>query len=527
MATVQEDTGIQTARLSRLSVRIHQLAGIAAFTAIVTAAFAFGLHYQFNWGFREDFVFVDWYRDFLVNHQMSLWTLLSSQNPPHPIGSEALLSVGIFSLTGFSFTVLVIANFTLVALESLVLVLICVGEWKTRFAYILSFVTIPVLAFQPTQTNHLLWPFELGWFMITFLLIMNICLLECLRARGLLLVTLSCLVATFCSAHGVFLWVVAAAHCLLLRDVGRRFIWAAFLVAAFVVAVALVSDASDASVTWRQAVDIIKYFTDLYGSLFGTRNTYLLLPLGVTLLSMLALCCLALVRYPLGRIERTGLMLVLASFIFVAAFSLGRFKYGLPWVLDRFHAAPLLMPFGLGLALLSLRAVDRPIGPRAIALLPCVFLLASTITSAPYALQRARESQISRALAMRLSCTPGTDERLLIAANALQANVDMMRRDLPTIRPLCATAVPKEVDALLKFPEPYADMIVANPQAAKPLHALWDTYITHDDLMRAFPIADAQSTARLLAWARGNAQSGSEYDNGLLRDYESFFKHAN
>jgi hypothetical protein len=126
--------------------------------------------------------------------------------------------------------------------------------------------------------------------LIAFLLIMNICLLEWQRAHGLLLVALSCLVVTYGSAHGVFLWLVAAAHCLSLRDIGRRSIWAAFLVAAFLVAVALVSDASDASVTWLQAVDMSKYITDLYGSLFGTRDTLLLLALGLTLLGMLYSC---------------------------------------------------------------------------------------------------------------------------------------------------------------------------------------------------------------------------------------------
>jgi len=423
--------------------------------------------------------------------------------------------------------VLVIANFTLVALGSLLIAVNCAREWKTKSAYILSFVTIPALAFQPTQINHLLWPFELGWFMITFLLIMNICLLEWLRAHGLLLVALSCLVATFCSAHGVFLWLVAAAHCLLLRDIGRRFVWAAFLVAAFIVAVALVSDARDASVAWLQAGEISKYFIGLYGSLFGTRDMPLLLALGVTLLGMLAACGLALVRYPLGRIERTGLILVLGSLMFVAAFSLGRFKYGLPWVLDRFHAAPLLMPFGLGLALLSLRIFDIPAFSKAIAIFPCLFLLASTVTSAPYALQRARESLVSRALAMRLSYMPGIDESMVIAANSLQGNVNTIRRNLPTLQPLCAAAVPKEVDALLKFPQAFADMIVANPEATKPLHALWDAYITHNDLMRAFPIADPQSPLRLLAWAHGNARSGSNYGNGLFREYESFFKVTN
>jgi len=62
--------------------------------AIVAAAFAFGLRYQFNWGLNDDFAFVDWYRDFLVKHKMSLRTLLSIRDGPHPIGSEALLSVG-------------------------------------------------------------------------------------------------------------------------------------------------------------------------------------------------------------------------------------------------------------------------------------------------------------------------------------------------------------------------------------------------------------------------------------------------
>jgi hypothetical protein len=61
-------------------------------------------------------------------------------------------------------TELVIANFTQVAIGSLLVALICAGEWKTKLAYIVSFFAIPALAFQPTQINHLLWPIEPGWF---------------------------------------------------------------------------------------------------------------------------------------------------------------------------------------------------------------------------------------------------------------------------------------------------------------------------------------------------------------------------
>ena len=139
------------------------------------------------------------------------------------------------------------------------------------------------------------------------------------------------------------------------------------------------------------------------------------------------------------------------------------------------------------------------------------------------------ESQPQHRFLSRLPTATGCRGKapgLTTGRDSLQANVDMMRRSLPTLQPLCAAAVPKEADALLKFPQAFADMTVVHPEASKPLSALWGAYIAHEDLRQALSIAGRESTMRILAWARRNALSGSNYDNGLLRDYESFFKHA-
>jgi hypothetical protein len=505
--------------------------GFAIFTVVLASAFWFALIYQFNWGFADDFTFSVFHRWFVLGNDMDLRTLLLTRSTVHPWGAAMLFAMGILAVTGVSFTALVKTSFALLATAALLTTVTAVGEWRSKSACLLSFVAIPILTFHPIQTNELLWPIELAWFMITFLLILNVCMLEWAKAWAMPGVVVASLIATFCAAHGVFLWLVAAAHCLLLRDLRNRWIWAALLALAFVASIVLVSDKSEAAVGAGKAIGAVGYLLQVYGSLFGTRDPRWLWPLGTCLLGTFGACLLFLMRQPLGRVERMGAIVALASLMFAAAFLLARGS--LAWALTWFHIAPMLAPFGVGLALLSLRAFDRTSRAKPIAILPCLLVLGSAASSLPYAFQRAEESMVSRALAMRLSCTEGTPEDLLIMANFLPMNPTLMRQSLPLLKPLCQASVPPKVAALLRFPQLFADMVAANPAADQALHDLWNVYITHGDLMQAFPIEDPDSPSRLLVWARGNAHTGSAYERPcppawaacpILGKHEAFFR---
>ena len=95
-------------------------------------------------------------------------------------------------------------------------------------------------------------------------------------------------------------------------------------------------------------------------------------------------------------------------------------------------------------------------------------------------------------------------ERLLIAANALQANVDIMRRHLPTLQPLlsCGTEAGGCTAQIATIFWRYDRRESPSRLASSCIGTIISRTMTQGGSLR---IADPQSTMRLLAWARGNA----------------------
>jgi hypothetical protein len=271
------------------------------------------------------------------------------------------------------------------------------------------------------------------------------------------------------------------------------------------------------------------YVVSLIGGTFGIRDPQLIFLLGTILLLFVFIYGLLLWHRPmLSAADRIGSVLIFASLLMTLAFAFGRHQFGLPWVLAAFHAAPLLVPLLVGLTILALATLDGLPEYKCllwVAPLPAVFIFVSFVSALGYATERGEQSRTQRALAMHFSCHSGTSDYVRSELNSLPGNnLELLDRIFPLVRHLCGQNLPERARILVTFPQPFNALIVANPTYEKPLHDLWEVYITHFDLVRAFRIADPTGARGLLTWARNNARTGSLYESQMLKQHEPFFK---
>jgi hypothetical protein len=496
----------------------------------VLLALGFVRTFAYNWPWADDFGFPLWYQDVVEQRTLAWRDLLAMRISNHPLGGMILVAMGVWRLTGMSFPALMLTSSLLLSGAALLLVSSTAALWCTRAAWLLASLAVPLLLLHPIQGHEVLWGIQLGWCLILGMLVVNLCLLEWARGWGVPVLVLTSSLATLSAGHGVLLWLLAALHCLLLRALPQRGWWAALFACGFVAGLVWVADTHKAAVSSGQLLQAGLDLLQVYGALFGTRQALWLWLLGLLLLGSAGSVLLLLWRLPLDRIIRLGLMLLLASGSFVVTFLVARGN--LAWGLTSFHIATLLTPFGAGLAVLALRAWDLGLRPAWRALVPLGLLCSSVVVALPTGVHLAETAQRRRALAMHLSCTPDTPADMLIMANFVPFNLPMLWRSLPLVRMLCQDTVPPQIVPLLTYPAHFTSLATTHPDADAALRTLWAIYITHEDLMEAFPVTDLETPARLLRWAGGNARMGSTYEAcyltpawtacPLLKPYEAY-----
>jgi hypothetical protein len=506
--------------------------------ALTTAGFGVAVFWVigargFNWPHNEDFILAEWYRHLVLEHDWSLSQLLATHNLNHPLAFQAAVSTLLFMATGIDFIALIKTTAAMLLLTGAALSL-DIGRGLSRPAARAAIVVgVPLLMFHPVQTNHLLWAFEFGWFFITCSMVWNALLIERCGVIGTAIAFLTSVLAAFSSGHGFVLWLTGAAH-LALKQTGHARAAVAMFLGAFVLNVAVLSrlaaePSADIRLSAADAPGFMLYTIQLFGMPFSVRSHRWLLCLGISTIVLAAALVARSWRSGLRHEPtRIGLVLILGSVVEVVAFAIGRYKYGLAWVLSQMHAGPLLVPLLLGMLILAMDTGESTPGRTplwsATSMLVPVFLVASVISSIPYGLQRAAESQTRAALAMHVSCGDSEQKYLLERLNIGAGFYDMIRGDLPLIRHLCGQAEPERVRRLEELPDDYASMIRKDASFEAPLRDLWQVYLAHFDLQRAFPPDKSTTPARLLEFARYDATSGSLYDPDKLLAHRQFFE---
>jgi len=507
------------------------LAAVASLFAFAAVLLAIG-KYSFNWPIFEDFIIFDVYNKYVVTHDIDTYGLLfSTFNVVHPIGFQSLVTSLMVSAFGPNAIAMVYFIAVLNGLCALFLYLAIRCE-KSRGINLLFFPLIILLLFHPTQTNHLLWPFELGWFLITAFAFANIYCIERFGARALPLIVLTASCASLCSAHGIFLWLGAAFQFFLKAKKPQAYIAPALLLIAFFISVWLLKkhmSSAEGGFSLHELPQLFIYTTHLYGSIFGIRDPQLLLPAGLCLeaLAAIQIGLMLFRRGPLSALERTSLTLFFTSFLMLAAFGIGRMQNGLPWVLDKFHAAPLIVPTLVALAVAAgARLEGKGLlvwGRRGLAAVTVVFLGASIVSSLPFMTTMGSEARLHRGLAKHITCSHEASPYLLELINGGPGYLDLIKRDMPLLEPLCAQAVPQDIADAAAFPAAFSEIISRNPAAEEPLKTLWEVYLSHFDLRRAFGAVPAQTPSLLLDFARQDARTGSRYESVALKRHQDYF----
>jgi hypothetical protein len=503
---------------------------LAAFVTLMPLA-AIGLflwHYSFNWINADDVDTILWFKRVFITHELHLLRLITSWDNSHPVGAQAILSTVTLKIFGLELPILVAMSFLLICVSVAALLAVASDGIKSPP---LAAAIGPLgfaLAFHPTQAEHLLWPFQIGWFMVNAALFLNLAAVERYGARGLPAAVVFCAIASFSSAQGTFLWFITAAHCLFAPLVRRRFVWAALFaligsVATITLAHKINSQAGDYALHGIQPTAVASFSVLLLGGIFGIRDHVLLVVFGATLLLLSALWIVAIVRSAhVDAPQRIGALLILASAMFVGGFAIGRFQFGIDWATDRFHAAPLLVPLLISIAILSIRYLDANFpSKRLFGWVSLGFVLASWLAALPYAAGYADYWLMGRGLAMHVTCQRAP-RYLIERANGVRGHGDQLDEALPVLLAMCDASGPQGRAAkLVALPALLQQIVRSNPSTSGSMQALWSVYATRLDLQRAFPIDDPDTPVKLLNWARGNALQGTPEDRDILGPYQA------
>ncbi len=205
-----------------------------------------------------------------------------------------------------------------------------------------------------------------------------------------------------------------------------------------------------------------------------------------------------------------------------------RHHLGLDWATASFHAAPLLVPFALGLAvLLGAPAFAAPAVrwlDRSAAALAVLLLAASTAAAWPYGLTRARLWAMEQGYARWASCSREVPE--IVAARGSGVGYDLA--GFTALRPLASTmcaapAGPLE-RVLVRRPPLFDALSAGRPEVDDALATLWQDYATDLELQLAFKPWRLDTPTRLLIFAKANAEKGSEVDPERLARYADIFR---
>ncbi len=484
-----------------------------------------------NWLYIDDLNTLTWFRD-IDDGSLGFAGVLGLWNNEHPIGTQVALLWLLRAIAGLDFKVVVDMSLVLVALTACMAAR-CASDSRRSLGMALAIdVACFAMAFHPTQMEHLLWAFEIGWFLVNTVVLANLLLGERFGHRSVWLSALLCAVASLASAQGAFTWFAAALHQALLPS-GRRTRAAAALLlsAGGILALARIGmrpHLSDGPPTSRGLDPIggLVYALQVLGGLSGSHDHAVLLAMGGTLVMLTGvLLWTRRATAERGRL-RASLILIFFSALCVAAFAEGRRYLGIDWAVASFHAAPFLVPFALGLIVLI--ATPRPPGRGArfdvAAGITVTFLAVGVVSGATYGVTRARLWAMDRGYARWATCH--TDLPLVVQARGSGVAFDLagFEADLPLIRQMCAGPTGFLETQFRRRPAQFDAWSEGHPEIDRALEILWQDYATDLMLQLAIKPWDADLPARLVGFAKRNADKGSELDPVRLAPYADIYR---
>ncbi|WP_237481945.1 hypothetical protein [Lichenibacterium dinghuense] len=475
-----------------------------------------------DWFYNDDLATLRWFAEADAG-RLRPWDLPDLWNNEHPVGAQfALLWLARRAL-GLDMRAFVGLSVVVVALTAAMAARLAADARDPVAIRCAAVAACFALAFQPTQTEHLLWSFELGWFVVNAVVVADAVMTERFGPRAVWPAAALCAAASLASAQGAFAFFAAALHqALMPARPGRRTAAAGLALGGVLVVAHLLwrphASASAAARPDHAFGGMVVYAVEVLGGQFGLRGRLPLLLAGSALLA--AAVVLLWRRRRTLRPDRLRCALVLMGFsgLCLAAFAQGRHHLGLDWATASFHAAPLLVPFALGLAVLlgapPAAAPTRRRLDRAASAATVLLLASATAAAVPYGVTRARLWAMDRGYARWATCSGAVPE--LVAARG--SGVDYDLAGFALVRPLatqmCAAPAGPLEAALVRRPPLFDALAAGRPEVDRALDALWQDYATDPKLQLAFKPWRSDTPVRLLAFAE--AEKGSEIEPGRL-----------
>ncbi|WP_118182336.1 hypothetical protein [Paraburkholderia phosphatilytica] len=485
-----------------------------------------------SWPYRDSFVYfllLDLFRD----GKMTLLSFIPIRNNEHLVAFHYAFGVAILLLSGFKIKAFIVFNAVLLAVTVVYLYVTTQSSGRDRIAgAILPFV-IAIGLSNAAQASYLLWEFQIWLYIDLALLAINCFLIERYALRAYPVVFVLCVLATGSEAQGAFLWVASAIHIFcavnLGADTSKKRAGTAIIVlhvVLFLAAAWLITRVThDHPAVVQPAHGVIPrvmqrvtYLIQLLGSGFGVRSEKFALWAGlVSLLCwMVGTVYAARARFATS-VSRVALVLTSTALLWAGAFSVGRADLGIDWALSQFHAAPMLMPFFVGLGLYGVGLLDRR--KPAFALVLLVVGIAPTFTSIPLGYVRSADIKKDSMIAVAAECAGGSDflKRHVDGLESHPILFDAFQKYQPR---LCAQMSHLERDKkVAAMPDEWERLAAGDDHHRKALSTLWDEYLVRGDLQDAFPAKSPTRAQDLLKWAASDAAHGSGFNHELLGPY--------
>ncbi len=502
---------------------------IAAWLIPTIAALAFAHRYAVDWLFNDDLTTIRWFQQWDAG-TLGVGSLLRLWNNEHPVGAQFAVMVLMRMLLGLDFKALVYLSFIVISATAVLAARRAnAAQPATATRLGITFACF-VLAFHPTQMEHLLWAFELGWFLVNAIGLANALLTERFERAAVWPSAVLCLVASLASAQGAMTWFAAGAHQALLPGGRRRRAIAALplLLCGMLAVIRLETRPHLAAAAGGDADPLawLVYALQILGGASGSRRHDVLLATGGAFVALpLALFWLRRDTPDQGRL-RIAAVLVGFSALCVAGFTQGRHALGIDWAIASFHAAPFLVPFFLGLVMLMVapaRTSRRRRADTVITVVLTVLLAATVVAASGYGATRARLWAMDRGYARWATCRSTVPSIVMARGSGVAFDLSGFDTARPLIDEMCRGPTgPLEMGLVLR-PRLFDQLAAGRPDVGRALDALWQDYATELMLQLAFKPEEADTPQRLLAFARVNAKKGSELDPDRLGPFADIY----
>jgi hypothetical protein len=528
--------------MEKIQSRKTDVASLVTSLAVGVCILLWVAYFGPSWPVRDSFAYLI-LMDGIRNGHYTIIDFLTLRNNEHFVAFQYLVAAITLWIFNFRTKILLIENALLLLTGGwLILRALRRSNVAANFPILLPLaVMLPLLNL--SQVNYLLWEFQIFWYLGFALFAASIFLIEKFKFSAYPAVFLLCILATGCEAQGVFLWISSGLHLLMVGASERKGEWPSkkavlifightliFLSMAFLLLHGSHSQASmpNGDSLALRLTQYVVYYLKILGGGFGIKIEKWALVLGsISLLSWMALLCYSLSRFRTEADSRIAILLSSTPILWIAAFAVGREKYGAPWALSEFHASPMLVPFYVGMTIFALMSLSscRKLLSKIAALSLMAFALAPIATSVAFGYAYSQDARLTSMLAEAASCNRDDySPYLLLHLNGLDGHEGLYAATLPYADKMCAsqTANPEAI-RLLATPPQFAEFKPSDERDRRALRALWEVYLTHADLRRAMTPTDPDLAKKLLTFAYLDAKTGSGYDQSTLGPYADVF----